>query len=260
MTREKITQTCQQWLESRLWWWRACPPAALEIWPLSLWHKAAKCLWLQEKLRHCIETGTWCPQKASVLGRNDRWWLVWLDDVCIKLNKYPSTNCYDVSPEPDLNSALFFLTFLTLSLHFWFWAFHGGGARRWDRVCGLPFLFLWLCDLTLLRFTVPLRVITPSRALFLLPFFWLGFLHFLLCSTPIITVWAVFLLLPLWRRFVTLVFRRVFSTRSHVWTERPSLQFSWFCGPLSRLLFDQVNLFLFHLYLIKYEFLPSDSQ
>lgn len=87
MTREKITQTCQQWLESRLWWWRACPPAALEIWPLSLWHKAAKCLWLQEKWTHCIETGTWWPQKASVLGRNDRWWLVWLDDVCTKLNK-----------------------------------------------------------------------------------------------------------------------------------------------------------------------------
>lgn len=55
---EKRAQTCQRWLQSQLWWWTECPPAALEIWPQSLLHMAARCLWLQENQT---------PEKSRVL-------------------------------------------------------------------------------------------------------------------------------------------------------------------------------------------------
>lgn len=173
-----------------------------------------------------------------------------------------STNCEDMCPEQALNSACFFLTFLILSLHLWLWAILGGRATRWwGRGCGLPLFSLRLCDLTLFWFAVLLRVITWCWALFLL-LFWLGFLHFLLWSTFFIRAWAIFLLLPLWWRFIALLsmFRRIFSTRGNIRAARLSLQFSWFSGPLSCLLFDPPSFFFFQLYVIEYEFLPSDSQ
>lgn len=68
-TKTKTAQTCQQWLDSQRWWWRACQPAALEIWPLWLWRKAAKCLWRLEKQTHFITRNVETSESSSVRGK-----------------------------------------------------------------------------------------------------------------------------------------------------------------------------------------------
>lgn len=149
------------------------------------------------------------------------------------------------------------LTFGIHNLHFWFLTLFKGGTRPgWKRARGL--LFFWLCDFTLFWPTVPLRVIASRRAPFLLFLFRLGFLPLLSCSTPLVTAWAISLLLPLgW--FVSAVFRRVFSPRWNIWTGWSSPQLSWFGGLLYQLLVGRVG-FLFCLYLIKFRFLSLHGQ
>lgn len=147
------------------------------------------------------------------------------------------------------------LTFGIHNLHFWFLTLFKGGTRQgWKRARGL--LFFWLCDFTLFWPTVPLRVIASRRAPFLLFLFRLGLLPLLSCSTPLVTAWAVPLLLPLgW--FVSTVFRRVFSPWRNIWTGRSSPQLSWF---RYRLLVGRVGRVLFHLYIIKFRFLSLHGQ